>query len=211
MGALEATGCVRRTIASSLAATLALALAALAGPTAQIGAAGDQASFTVAASGDDCPEDKVLCYRVENASSGLRAGEEVTIRFENRDDVEHSLYVANGSRSDSEGRDTPADAALADTGEVPPGEVAAVNVTVPDGDAVYLWCDVGDHESEGMWTQIPVDAATEEASGPDQGSRRVPTVPGGALVAALSGVAWLAAGRDRAIRLRGLGDGPETS
>lgn len=187
-----------------------LALAAVAAPTPGGSPRGADASFTVTATGTGCPEGRTFCYQVENASSELTPGEEVTIRFENEDDVGHTLYVANGSRSEAETRDTSEEAALAHTREVEPGASASLNITVPGGDAVYLWCEVDDHEPQGMWTEMPVDAASENASGPDQGSRRVPTVPGGALVAAVGGAAWLA-DRDRARRPRGVEDGQAPS
>lgn len=206
MDALVGALAVRRSPVPTVVVLVALGLA-LWVPLGQAGSSSDEErSFTVAASGNECPEGKSLCYQVENASPELTPGEEVSIRFENRDGVEHTLHVANGSRSDSERRDTPADAALADTGEVPPGGVATVNVTIPDGDALYLWCDVDDHEANGMWTEVPVSAASESASGPEQGSERIPAEPVGGFLATGT-AAWLAGG-GKPSRRRGRRDGP---
>lgn len=176
---------------------LPVALVLLAAPVVagQSGGSDEPSTMTVIAQTSDCPEERELCYHTENASSRLEPGEEVTVTFRNEGQTDHSLYVANGSRADDGNRDTPASAAFANTGEIEPGSQTNLTVTVPDGDALYLWCEVSDHEAQGMWTAIPIGTSNENATGPDQGADRTPLGPVGALIAIVSGVAVVARAR----------------
>lgn len=151
--------------------------------------------MTVIAQTSDCPEDRELCYGTENAPSRLEPGEEVTVTFRNEGRTDHSLYVANGSRADDGHRDTPASAAFANTGQIEPGSQTNLTVTVPHAGSLYLWCEVSDHEAQGMWTTIPIGASSENATGPKQGADRTPPGPVGAVLAIVSGVALVARAR----------------
>lgn len=195
IGVSEQAGPMPNAIDRWLLVPVALVLLGAPVVTGQSGGSDEPSRITVIAQASDCPEERELCYHTENASGSLEPGEEVTVTFRNQGQTDHSLYVANGSRADDGHRDTPASAALANTGEVEPGSQTNLTVTAPNGDALYLWCEVSDHEAQGMWTTIPIGTSNENATGPNQGADRTPLGPIGAMIAIVSGVALVARAR----------------
>jgi uncharacterized cupredoxin-like copper-binding protein len=150
-----------------LALATALALTLLAGPALTPASAhGAAYDLTVEAS-EDCP-DTTYCFEVtEGSVDEVAAGEEVNLTIVNPEDnsLDHNLYVTTIGQA-SEDRDTDASAAEKNTDTVSPGEQASLEYFVPQGaDGLYLWCDVGVHENQGMYLEIPL---TEDASNPGE-------------------------------------------
>lgn len=173
----------------------AVLLATLTAPAALGSHGGDVHITLTAGEGDDCPDDKSFCLRVtEGALSELGGGDDVQLALENptENDLSHNAHVTTLSEAD-EGGDTPASAAFANTPTESPGGSATVEFTVPDGvdtDGAYIWCNVGAHESGGMWL-------TTEGSG--DGGDDANGSPGFTALGALAGVALalFVAGRRR--------------
>lgn len=139
-------------------------------------------SMTVAANDTGC-QDGRLCFQTDGTPDELSPGENLTVTFENRANASHSAHVTTISESNASHEDTPRSAAFASVGPIGPNETENVTFTVPDADALYIWCDEGDHEAAGMWAEVPVSSASQESRGPEQGARRSPNAAVGPLVA----------------------------
>lgn len=123
--------------------------------------------ITVEAS-EDCP-DRTYCFEVtEGSVEEIKAGEEINITLVNpsSNSLEHNLQIGELSDANQD-RGTDASAAQASTRTLSPGEQASVEYFVPQGSSgLYLWCDVGVHESQGMYLEVPLgDQASTDSSG----------------------------------------------
>lgn len=171
----------------ALAATVALAF--LAGPVASPAAAHAGAYQLTLEANEDCA-DRTYCFDVvEGSLDEIAQGEEVKVTLVNNasNDLDHNVYITQLGQA-SEDRDTDASAAEMNTENVSPGEQASLEYFVSQGtEGLYLWCDVGVHESQGMYLEVPL---TEDASTNTDGETNGSPAPG-ALVGllALAGVA----------------------
>jgi plastocyanin len=164
-----------------LAATVAL-VAAAAPALAQA-----DASVTIEAPAE-CQE-TTFCYEVaEGSLDEIEPGDDVEITFRNQASAEHNLWVADLADVTPGDGSEPEDG-LNGTEQIAEGEEATVTVTAPDGEGLYLWCDVPGHEQGGMYIEAPYES---EASGGQQS----PAV-GPAALAAVLGAAALAVRRRR--------------
>lgn len=150
-------------------ATLAALLLVGAPVTAQV--SGDETGsetkeVTVVARESGCPDDDAFCFSLEDSPPNLSQGDEVTLALRNTDDNgdEHSVHVTVNESADPDHHNTSSEDAIANTTTIVPGETTSTNFTVPDGEALYLWCDVTGHEASGMWTTIELreDDGTED-------------------------------------------------
>lgn len=109
---------------------------------------------TLVAKESGCPDDRTFCFEVEEEPSTLSPGDEVnlTLRNDEANQAQHNAYVTTNDSADPGHQDTSADEAIANTTTIGPGENASTNFTVPDADALYVWCDNAGHEAAGMWT-----------------------------------------------------------
>lgn len=110
---------------------------------------------------DQCPSGKDLCLELPRGPPSISPGDQVDLAFTNEDGTTHSIMVTTDAASDGSHEDTPRSEALAATGNVGPGESSVENLfTVPEGASnLYVWCDIGSHESAGMWLRVPVQNA----------------------------------------------------
>lgn len=156
------TGSMRRGLALA-----ALAVLILLAPT---GAAVTQVTMA-AQEGPDCPttEQKLYCLTVtEGQLDGVQQGELVQLSLINEGQAPHNVYVTTADNADTGTRDTPADAAFANTSTIGEGEETNASFTVPsDAEALYLWCEVGNHEALGMWIEVSVEPAQDAGNGTD--------------------------------------------
>lgn len=115
---------------------------------------------TLVAQESGCPDDKTFCFSVEESPSNLSEGDEVNLTLRNPDGNrgDHNVHVTMNESADPEHQDTSSEDAIAKTPTIAPGETASTNFTVPDGEALYLWCDRTGHEAGGMWTTIELQA-----------------------------------------------------
>jgi uncharacterized cupredoxin-like copper-binding protein len=179
-----------------LALATALALTLLAGPVLTPASAhGAAYDLTVEAS-EDCP-DTTYCFEVtEGSVDEVAPGEEVNLTIVNPEDNsrDHNLYVTTIGQA-SEDRDTDASAAEKNTDTVSPGEQASLEYFVPQGaDGLYVWCDVGVHENQGMYLEIPF---TEDASNPgEEETNNSPGLGVATLIGTLAVIALLSRQRD---------------
>lgn len=151
-----------------LALCLVAALAVLAGPVASPAAAHAGGYQLTLEASEDC-QDRTYCFEVTegNVEDLTAGGGEVHIRLENPEsnDLNHNLYLTQIGDADPD-RETEASVAEKDTEDLEPGEWEAFDYLVTDGSqGLYLWCDFGVHESQGMYIEIPFseDAATDSS------------------------------------------------
>lgn len=123
---------------------------------------------------DACPPGQARCLNGTENQPILHAGDEADLYVWNDDHEEHRVLVTTNASADPSRQDTPAEVAIADSGPVPAnGSRDAGQLTIPrDAEALYVWCETGDHEAQGAWFTIPVEPAPEadeqaaETSGP---------------------------------------------
>lgn len=118
--------------------------------------------------GESCTSDqKIDCFRVTNGSlDGFVQGMRVHVMLENVGDNPHNVYVTTSDQADDNNVDTPADAAINDSDTIDPGQSTNLTFTVPeDASGLYLWCEVGGHETLGMWLESSVEEAPEAGNG----------------------------------------------
>jgi PGF-CTERM protein len=173
----------------------ALMVAALVPLAASVVGHGDATQVRLEAS-EDCP-DATYCYEVtEGSMDDLAAGEEVHFTFVNPEsnDLNHNVYVADLADA-SDDRDTDPSAAEDNTRNLAPGEETSLEFFVPNGfSGVYVWCDVGVHESQGMYleTAFSEDATTDSGDGQETSDS-----PGLGALAALAALGAVAVGLHR--------------
>lgn len=127
--------------------------------------------------GDSCLSDqKADCFRVTNGSlEGLEQGMRIHLKLENVGSAPHNAYVTQSSNADENHVDTPADAAINSTETIDPeGNTSMVFQIPDDAGGLYIWCDVGNHETAGMWLNASVEEASdgegnESEQDPDEG------------------------------------------
>lgn len=133
-----------------------------------------------AGEGEDCP-DGTYCFDVlQGDPSDITAGAEVELELRNpsSNGIRHNAHVTDVSDA-NRGGDTSGSAAFASTDDADPGQTVTVNFTVPDGvEDAYIWCDIGGHESGGMWLETG-------GTGSDDGGDGANGSPGFGAVAAL--------------------------
>lgn len=129
----------------------------------------------VLAKGEEaCSGDRARCSVVEAGGTGIQVGDRVELILENEGEVAHELAVTRSGQADHEARRTPRSAAVARVDPVAPNATGSTNLTVPEAEALYLWCPLDDHEAQGLWLELPLEGSATSAPGPEQGSRRVP-------------------------------------
>ncbi len=107
--------------------------------------------------------DVIYCLEVtEGSLDGLTTGEEVVLTLVNEGQFSHNVYVADADEAD-QGGDTSDGAAFANSETIGAGEETTFNFTIPEGiSELYLWCELGNHESGGMWLTVDVQAGPGE-------------------------------------------------
>lgn len=121
--------------------------------------------------GDSCASDqKIDCFRVTNGSlDAFVQGMRVHVMLENVGDNPHNIYVTTSDQADGNNVDTPADAAINNSDTIDPGQSTNLTFTVPeDASGLYFWCDVGGHETLGMWLEASVEEAPEAGNGTEE-------------------------------------------
>lgn len=152
------------------------------------------ASLTVIArEGADCSGGASFCLEVEG-SPELAPGDSVTVTYRNEGQAGHSLYIAAKEDADSSHTDTGESTGEAEIDVIEAGEEESTTFTVPEAEALYLWCDVTGHEAAGMWTEVELaegNGSMDDPNGMDEPSSEAP-VPGLVAVLALLAVSALA-------------------
>lgn len=141
-----------------------------------------------------CPGDQAKCLETFNLPVGKQPGDplEIMVRNFGTSNSSYTILVTTIDQADPQRQDTPADAAIATVGPIPPGEEREVNVTVPETRELYAWSDEGDDEAQGMHEVFAV-----RPPGSSDGSSAPAPGPAGSLIAlALAGAA-LIVGRHR--------------
>lgn len=137
---------------------------------------------------EDCPE-RTYCFEfTEGSPDAIAVGEEINVTLVNPEsnDLDHNVHITQLGDASSD-RDTDASAAEMNTRNVAPGEQASFEYFVSQGtQGLYLWCDVGVHESQGMYVEVPL---TEDASTNDGETNGSPGPGALAGLLALAGVA----------------------
>lgn len=122
--------------------------------------------------GPDCPTGKVTCFiEAEGSFDELYANRSFTITLRAAGNAPHNIHVTTSDNApDGPVRDTSPDVAIAASETVEGGEETVLSFDVPaDATELYFWCDVGTHESEGMWftqsvSEPPPPPAEENSS-----------------------------------------------
>lgn len=173
---------------SLLALVAAVALATLAGPAATPAAAHAGAYQLTLEASEDCP-DRTYCFEVtEGSLDEITPGEEIQVTLVNPEsnDLEHNVKVTPLQNADPD-RET--DDAKAGTDDLQPGEEASFEYFVPQGvDGLYLWCDFGVHEGQGMYLEASFGGDGASTSGQEETNGS----PGPGALAALAGLAAVA-------------------
>lgn len=161
---------------------LALALLAVLALAGTAGADQDVHEMPITAHGEasSCVQDTSPCLAVETTTGLIEDDDRLDLSFANNGSQPHSLLIAPGSEADPE-NGTPAKAAFAELGPIDPGETVEVSVEVPGGtDTLHTFCDVGDHEEQGMHLSRnvhpggSVQKAENETIGPPGDQGRIP-------------------------------------
>lgn len=178
----------RMLVALSLVALVGLTAGPLAAP-ASAHAGAD--AVTIEAS-EDCP-DRTYCYEVTSGSlEEVSGGDTLEITFKNpsSNSLNHNLHIARLSDANV-GEDTAAEDAYASTEDLEPGNQTTLEAQVPSGaDGIYLWCDVGVHEGQGMYKEVHTgseDGGSSDGTDDDQNSS--PGLGAAAALVAFAGVA----------------------
>lgn len=174
--------------AGTAIATLAVLTLAAMVPLADtaVGHAG-ATQITLEAS-EDCPESTYCFEFTEGSPDAIAVGEEINVTLVNPEgnDRDHNVHVTQLGQA-SEDRDTDASAAEMNTPNVAPGEQASLEYFVSQGtEGLYFWCDVGVHESQGMYVEVPLG---EDTSTSDEETNGSPAPGALAGLLALAGVA----------------------
>lgn len=122
--------------------------------------------------GPDCPTGKLTCFiEAEGSFDELYANRSFTITLRAAGNAEHNILVTTSDNApDGPVRDTSPDVAIAASETIESGEETVLTFDVPaDATELYFWCDVGTHESEGMWftesvSEPPAPPADDNAS-----------------------------------------------
>lgn len=114
-----------------------------------------------------CPLGKLDCFLVvEGELDGLVPGEVVDVTLRSAGNAPHNVFVTTSDQATEDPRDTPASAAFASSETAGPGEEVNFAFTVPtDAEGLYLWCDVGNHETLGMYLTASIAGAAPETGG----------------------------------------------
>lgn len=117
----------------------------------------------------ECPpsSQRIYCLTVTDGQlEGVTQGEAVRLTLVNQGQADHNAYIALGADADEMTRDTPADAAFANTSTIASGQQTNASFVVPDdAESLYLWCEIGTHEPLGMWLEVTVEAAEGAGNG----------------------------------------------
>lgn len=146
-------------------ATLVLGLLMLAPPVA---AHEGSVHLEVQARESGCTGARDLCFSVEQGNlDDIGPGTEVEVTFRNQGENGHQFWATTKANADSTNQDTSTDTALGGTQDtVSPGSTASVTFTIPDdAQGFYFWCDVGNHESQGMWILHDIEGADGAGGG----------------------------------------------
>jgi len=136
-----------------------------------------------------CVQETAPCFAIGGDATGLiEDDDELALTFTNNGTSSHRLVIAPGAEADP-GNGTPTEAAFVELGPIEPGESVEQTVAVPRGtDTLHLFCDVGDHEQQGMhlsrnvYPGDSVQKAENQTIG-DPGEDRIPSGPWIALAA----------------------------
>jgi len=114
---------------------------------------------TVEGDNDEGCRQGPVCMRFQGFPKNPAPGDSVQLRFENEGTDTHGLWVAASEPLD--GTNASPEEAIASIEEVPPGQTASVNFTVPDGaERLYLWDDGDDHEQQGESLRWELESAS---------------------------------------------------
>ncbi len=165
--------------------------------------------ITATAVEGDCG-DRTYCWEIDQ-SGPFQPGDtlEITVVNPGSNSQQHNFYLMNGT-PEQEGGGTDGDDAEWSTEDLSPGDEEMLTVTVAqDVDELYYWCDIGGHETLGMWGTLTAGQdggsdGTDNGSSQDGGTGGTSSgdgaqsSPGLGLVAALAGIslaAWAVARR----------------
>lgn len=147
-----------------------------------------------------CVKDTAPCFAIEAAHGLVEDTDRLTITFTNNGTQPHSLLLASAEAADPE-NGTPTDEAFLTLGPIDPGETVEATTEIPDGIAwIHLFCDVGDHEEQGMhetrnvYPGGSVQEAENQTIG-DPPEERIPSSAAATIAAIAAGAALGVAGR----------------
>lgn len=124
--------------------------------------------------GESCAaESKVDCFRVVNDTSldGIEQGDVVHVVVRNVGSNPHNVYVTEAANADDNNVDTSGEDAINSSDTIDPDQETDLTFQVPgEAEGLYFWCDVGSHETLGMWLETSVSEASGEDTGEDTGS-----------------------------------------
>lgn len=110
--------------------------------------------------------DRTYCWETDQ-SGPFQPGDtlEITVVNPESNRQQHNLYLMNGT-PEQEGGGSDGDQAGWNTSDLAPGEEETLTVTVGQStEELYYWCDIGGHETLGMWDTLT--AGQENATGDD--------------------------------------------
>lgn len=116
----------------------------------------DPKEMTVVATEEGCSNGKTFCFKIQTRPSNLTAGDEVNLTLQNQGATSHNVHVTLNESADPDHQDTDPEDDVANTSTIQPGENASTTFTVPNVDALYLWCDRTGHEASDMWATLPI-------------------------------------------------------
>lgn len=152
-----------------LVATLAFGLLLLAPPAV---AHEDAVHISVEARESNCTGTRDLCFEVTQGNlDDIGPGTQVEVSFRNQGNTGHQFWATTKANADPSNQDTSTSSALGGTQDpVSPGNQATVTFTIPDdAEGFYFWCDVGNHEAQGMWILHDITPADGGGNSPSLG------------------------------------------
>lgn len=120
----------------------------------------------------ECPGERTYCYEIEEGSlDAIAPGSSVEITLVNEGEIEHELAVAPLEAADPDREQTSESDSIGEIPPIEPGERETATFEIPENaTGVYLWCDIGAHESLGMWLAQSFSEDTAGADGTENGA-----------------------------------------
>lgn len=131
----------------------------------------DAVHLNVEAREDGCAGAREFCFELTSGNlDDIGPGTQVEVFFRNQGSTGHQFWVTTKANMDPSNHDTSTSNAIAGTQDpVAPGNQQTVTFTIPDdAKGFYFWCDIGQHESRGMWILhdiTPADGGNSSALG----------------------------------------------
>lgn len=145
----------------------------------------------------NCVSDAEPCFDVAESQGLIEDDDELVVTFENNGTQPHSLLLARAEDADPE-NGTPSDDAFLSLGPIEPGETVEATTEIPNGtEWIHLFCDVADHEEQGMhetrnvYPGGSVQEAENQTVG-EPGGDQIPSASATAMVALAIGAAVVA-------------------